>query len=257
MNRRKAASAFTLIELLVVIAIIAVLAAILFPVFAKARQQARRTACVSNVRQIGMAWMMYVQDYDECFPPNNSPSQPNPEWTQLPGPFPCRACRPRRIGGGPTADPVLFPKQDQAAYDPRPFAMPYVKSLNLFVCPDDVGIPTQKIPLEPSQGAPVWKYEGTSYCLNTVMTRLHSLAAIPIPAETYMGAEDFSWHAGTDLAVDGWLAASTGPVGQRYGKTGPVRVAYFVDSHVKLATEMTIALQCAPPKCPGIDGPIP
>ena len=59
---------FTLIELLVVIAIIAILAAILFPVFAQAREAARKTQCLSNTKQFGTAVMMYVQDYDELYP---------------------------------------------------------------------------------------------------------------------------------------------------------------------------------------------
>src|SRR5262245_15384469 len=59
---------FTLIELLVVIAIIAILAAILFPVFAQAREKARQTGCLNNLKQIGTALMMYVQDYDEVLP---------------------------------------------------------------------------------------------------------------------------------------------------------------------------------------------
>jgi prepilin-type N-terminal cleavage/methylation domain-containing protein len=62
--------AFTLIELLVVIAIIAILAAILFPVFARARKQARKATCASNMKQIGLSVLMYAQDYDERFPPH-------------------------------------------------------------------------------------------------------------------------------------------------------------------------------------------
>jgi len=65
---QKQNKAFTLIELLVVIAIISILASILFPVFARARENARRTSCLSNLKQIGIGIMMYTQDYDEKFP---------------------------------------------------------------------------------------------------------------------------------------------------------------------------------------------
>ncbi|HZP83424.1 MAG TPA: DUF1559 domain-containing protein [Chthonomonadaceae bacterium] len=238
---------FTLIELLVVIAIIAILAAILFPVFAKAREQARKTTCISNVRQLGLAWMMYAQDHDETFPPNNSVNGANANWQPAnAGPYPCKPCRPRRKANVPPDDPVLFPKLDQAAYDPRVFALPYIKNTGLFKCPSDTGIPASLVPDDPSQGRPIWQVEGTSYCLNTVMTRLGTLGAIPLPAQTYMGAEVASYHEGVSRAVSGWQTASTGPLDKRYDSIGPARIAYFVDGHVKMATERFIALQCSP-----------
>src|SRR5688500_13924616 len=67
--RRESRSGFTLVELLVVIAVIVILAAILFPVFAQVREKGRQTACLSNVKQMAAGLMMYVQDYDEVFPP--------------------------------------------------------------------------------------------------------------------------------------------------------------------------------------------
>ena len=86
---------FTLIELLVVIAIISILAAILFPVFAKVREKARQTSCLSNEKQIGLGFMQYVQDYDETFPMayvqgaggNNLASSGNTIWPYEIGPY--------------------------------------------------------------------------------------------------------------------------------------------------------------------------
>jgi prepilin-type N-terminal cleavage/methylation domain-containing protein/prepilin-type processing-associated H-X9-DG protein len=86
---RRRHQGFTLIELLVVIAIIAILAAILFPVFAQARAKARQATCLSNQKQIGTGFMMYVQDYDETFPPTDYdlPGPVRVTWTTLVNPY--------------------------------------------------------------------------------------------------------------------------------------------------------------------------
>lgn len=76
-RKRPQSQGFTLIELLVVIAIIAILAAILFPVFARARESARRTTCLSNLKQLDLACHMYAQDYDELFPVDNHICNPH------------------------------------------------------------------------------------------------------------------------------------------------------------------------------------
>src|SRR5687768_1575996 len=89
MKKRDGGRGFTLIELLVVIAVIAILAAILFPVFAQAREKARQAACASNLKQAGLAVVMYAQDYDETFPfaAFNPPGQPLITWYDLVEPY--------------------------------------------------------------------------------------------------------------------------------------------------------------------------
>lgn len=148
-SRRKA---FTLIELLVVIAIIAILAAILFPVFARARENARRTSCMSNLKQMGLAAMQYVQDYDEFYPRTLIAN------TQLP----------------PDGDFW----NNGYWYWPQ-ILYPYHKSTQVFYCPSSV---------EPSTSPPTTRHYGanTAIIVYTSSLPATSLAAIITPASTYM-----------------------------------------------------------------------
>jgi len=137
---------FTLIELLVVIAIIAILAAILFPVFARAREKARQASCGSNLKQISLGMLMYIQDYDEMFP--------------------------YYAYGSYTVDPWIFwPHQLQ----------PYIKNWQLYRCPSNASAPgtyhAAVYPEQPKYGfaVPLW---GTPGGL--------ALAVVQRPSEKYM-----------------------------------------------------------------------
>src|SRR5438046_2491897 len=110
-------SGFTLIELLVVIAVIAVLAAILFPVFFQAREQARQAGCLSNLKQIGAATMLYVRDYDETYP------GPGYLAFWVPGPEGRWDGLPTRPNGAPLSLALLL--------------QPYVKNTPIFLCPSN------------------------------------------------------------------------------------------------------------------------
>jgi prepilin-type N-terminal cleavage/methylation domain-containing protein/prepilin-type processing-associated H-X9-DG protein len=118
-KQARSASAFTLIELLVVIAIIAILAAILFPVFAQAREKARATSCLSNCRQISVALLMYTQDYDENFPLFSAGY-----CSRIPNPL-------------QPVDPN-HPAGVRAMWQAQ--VLPYMKNWQILSCPSDTGV---------------------------------------------------------------------------------------------------------------------
>ncbi|NPV49389.1 MAG: DUF1559 domain-containing protein [Armatimonadetes bacterium] len=164
---------FTLIELLVVIAIIAILAAMLFPVFAKAREKARQTACLAHLKQIGTAVLMYAQDYDEMYPINYQDAASGP--------------------GTAAQIPLTWPNR----------LMPYIKNSQVYRCPSDGRTPNVDFP----GCRPILQ----SYCWNRRLGMdlpawgywdVVSMAQVAAPAQCAM-----LWDDSADWLAAGWGGA--------------------------------------------------
>jgi len=185
---------FTLIELLVVIAVITILAAILFPVFARARESGRRAACLSNLHQLDLAFLQYTQDYDEMLPGATD--------------------GPSGVGrmGGWIFYSAFGANQTPRAYDAaRGGVAPYIKNIQIFVCPSD------------EQG----RESGDSYAYNSCLVQRtpigfnagKSLAVFDNSSSWMLLGEEASWskdepniNTAADSTDDGYFNVDYGNV---------------------------------------------
>ena len=213
---------FTLIELLVVIAIIAILAAILFPVFARARENARKASCMSNLKQLATGEMMYVQDYDERF--------------QISYTIPSLAVP----GAGGSADGSnvnwwRFPLQ------------PYVKNWRVYTCPSGTGVADPSAPGDQLL---------TNYAANgNLITGTGvAMAQVRYPAELYMFADGRHWvfntgNQGYCLAYANVCQAACTVANRTEGNTrhmGGSNMA-FADGHAKFQKALEIEANITDP----------
>jgi prepilin-type N-terminal cleavage/methylation domain-containing protein/prepilin-type processing-associated H-X9-DG protein len=211
-QRRPRIRAFTLIELLVVIAIIAILAAVLFPVFAQAREKARQASCLSNLKQISLGWMQYVQDYDEMTPMS--------AWTT---------------------------EAQDSGWRAIPFyrIQPYVKNETVMLCPsdavpwldwDDHDLPMNGDPGTPENPRPGTHWMRGSFAYNTQMgyTRPISIAAIERPGDAFLAWDATHWYASeSHIQYYTWNKEKTGgQFGFEGRHNNRINMAY-ADGHAK------------------------
>jgi len=193
---------FTLIELLVVIAIIAILAAILFPVFARARENARRASCQSNLKQIGLGVMMYTQDYDEHMPPSSA-----------------------NVAAGVTPTPNFY-------Y----VLQPYVKSTQLFKCPSD-STPFTGTGIN-SYGYSYY-YLAPSPSSTVSLSAIQSPSeTVMVTDKDDSSTRDFDYPpSGWRLNGGSWTTSGSTSLGYQYGNVNPRHLdgvnVLWCDGHVK------------------------
>lgn len=215
---------FTLIELLVVIAIIAILAAILFPVFAKAREKARQTSCLSNCRQLATSYVMYAQDYDER--------------TVMPAVFIGEIAVPG--AGGPATPPGANVNWWRYSLQP------YIKNWQVFLCPSAAGVGN------PSSAGNQLNHQ---YGLNISACAI-PMAQMTAPAETIALGDSGAWLSnmgGCDLLAFAWAAqeryAGVPPCnarqaqnqGDKFTRHNGGSNLCFCDGHAKWLSALTIA----------------
>jgi prepilin-type N-terminal cleavage/methylation domain-containing protein/prepilin-type processing-associated H-X9-DG protein len=194
MTRRR--PGFTLIELLVVIAIIAILAAILFPVFAKARERARTTSCNNNLKQQGIAFLQYTEDYDGVTP------------------------------NAPSIDQVGAKPRDPAQLHVKLF--PYVKTWNVYHCPSDFGSGTGADYFTSYGTSYQWRgYTGSDKAAgfaNQGGAAEISIDEVKSPSEFSIIRDGLAWHQ----AAQGNVGAST------WDRKDNASNVLYIDGHVKL-----------------------
>jgi prepilin-type N-terminal cleavage/methylation domain-containing protein/prepilin-type processing-associated H-X9-DG protein len=205
-NAHHTRRAFTLIELLVVIAIIAILAAILFPVFARARENARRASCQSNLKQIGLGVFQYAQDYDEKYPRWWFENDGTAGWTAV-----------TTGAGGPNVD---------AGW--AEVIQPYLKSTQIFQCPSETNGPAPA-------GSNSFGY--TDYAANFYDIYLQGgMVGAVAPAQTVLIHDWNSRPSNSGFATDflwsGAITADNGQSDQYHRHLGGDNFL-FSDGHVK------------------------
>jgi prepilin-type N-terminal cleavage/methylation domain-containing protein/prepilin-type processing-associated H-X9-DG protein len=179
-SRTASRSGFTLIELLVVIAIIAILASILFPVFGRARENARRSSCLSNLKQIGLGIIQYTQDYDERYPATHWEMDGN------------------RLGYQTRADERGWSYNIQ----------PYLKSTQIFQCPSEPNPPLAATAISDTTGQTTNGY--SDYVYNRLMGQITatnssgvSIAELERASNTVMALDYYSTGSGYSLSGGG------------------------------------------------------